>query len=258
MPLAEQQIGDGVGRQEDGHAGEGEQEERGEEAGNVEPELGFQQAEGEARSGAGRSGRELGDHGRDEGEAAGDLQAGQEVGQGVGDLQVDQCLPAAGAVELEQVQQVVVRRFQALHGVRQDRKEGDDPCADEESRLRGRRVDEDQRGDRDDRGDLEHHRVGVEREFGKARLRHQHGERDAAGKCDGKRGERDLERDDEGGRQDRPVRVERPGDAQRARQDVVRHIECPDVDRPCCDQQNQHHQGNGYPRDPRKYLLGFE
>ena len=85
---------------------------------------------------AGRAGGELGDDGGDQRQAAGDPEAGEEVGQGVRQLEMDQRLPAAGAVELEEVEEVVVGRVQALRRVGEDREEGDEQGADQQRLLR--------------------------------------------------------------------------------------------------------------------------
>ena len=110
VPFPEQEMGDQAGRKEDQDAGEGEEHQGREEARDVQPVLRLDQAEGEAGAGAGRAGGELGDDGGDQGEAAGDPEAGEEIGEGVRQLQVDERLPAAGAVELEQVEEIVVGR----------------------------------------------------------------------------------------------------------------------------------------------------
>ena len=217
-----------------------EEHEGGEEARNVEPILRFEQAEGEARAGPGRAGGELGDHGGDQGEAAGDPQAREKIGQRVRQLEKDERPPAAGAVELEQVEEVVVGAAQALRRVGQDREEGDDPGADQDRALRGRRIDQDQRRDRDDRRHLQDDGVGVEGELDPARLRHDDGERDAADERDGERREGDLQRDEERGDEDRPIRRHRLGDADRARQDVVRHVVDRHIDLPDDEQEREH------------------
>ncbi len=163
---------------------------------------------------------------------------------------MDQRLPAAGAVELEQIEEVVVGAPEPLRGVRQDREERDDPGADEQRRLRRRRVDEDQRRDGDDRRHLQDHRIGIERQLDPARLRHQHGERDAADQRDAERDEGDLHRDVEARQEHRPVGVERLGDPPRARQDVMRHIGEDDVDLPGADQREQHDDRQRYAKGP--------
>ena len=62
---------------------------------------------------------------------------GEEIGEGVRKPEMDQRLPAARAVELEEVQEIVVGGVQALRGVGEDREEGDEPGADQQ-RLSGR------------------------------------------------------------------------------------------------------------------------
>src|SRR5690349_8196465 len=100
VPLAQEEIRDEAGRGVDDDTGEREQHQRGEEARDVEAELGLEQPEGEAGIAARGTGRELGDDGGDQGEAAGDAEPGEEERQRVGDLEVEERLPAPGAVEL--------------------------------------------------------------------------------------------------------------------------------------------------------------
>ena len=71
-----------------------EEHQRREQARDVQPVLRFEQAEGEAGTGAGGAGGELGDDGGDQREPAGDPQAGEEIGERVRQLQMDQRLPA--------------------------------------------------------------------------------------------------------------------------------------------------------------------
>ena len=61
-----------------------QQDQRREQARDVEPVLRFEQAEGEAGAGAGRAGGEFGDDGGDQREAAADPEAGEEIGQRAG------------------------------------------------------------------------------------------------------------------------------------------------------------------------------
>ena len=184
------------------------------------------------------------------------LQAGEEIGQRVRQLEQDEGLPAAGAVELEQVEQVVIGRAQALRGVGEDREEGDEPGADQERRLGVGRVDEDQRRDGDDRRHLQDDGVGIERQLDPFRLGHEDGERDAADQRDGERQEGDLQRDQQGRQQDRIVGAEGLGDAQRARQDVVRHMGDVDIDLPDDEQQDEHADRYGDARDALAEALG--
>jgi hypothetical protein len=87
---------------------------------------------------------------------------------------VPQRLPAAGAVELEIVDQVAVDRIESQRGVGQDREEGDDPGAQQELRGLVVDIDVDQREDRHDRCDLEHDRKREQAHLDKPRLGEQH------------------------------------------------------------------------------------
>src|SRR3954467_11557931 len=131
VPMAEQaplQPGEAEEQQD----AEQRQEQQGREhARDVEAVAGFDDAPGEPGAGA-RAGDELGDDGTDEGEAAGYLGAAQYVRQGAGELERAEALPARGAVELEQLAQIVVDALQAQRGVGQDREEGDDGGEDEQ------------------------------------------------------------------------------------------------------------------------------
>ncbi len=151
----------------------------------------------------------------------------------------------------------MVGRAQPLRGVRQDREEGDDPGADQQRRLGGGRIDEDQRRDGDDRRHLQDDGIGVERQLDPFRLGHEYGERDAADQRDAERREGDLEGDEQRRQQDRPVGAERLGDPQRARQDVVRDVVDVTIDLPDDDQQDEHGDGNGDAGDPGAEALGF-
>src|SRR5262249_7666700 len=79
VPAPQQQMGDERQREEDHDAGDGEEQQRREHARNVEPVARFDDAIGEARAGAGRAGRDLGDHGADQRQPARDLQATQDI-----------------------------------------------------------------------------------------------------------------------------------------------------------------------------------
>ena len=252
MPFAKKQVRDEAGGEEDDHARHRQQDERREQARNVEPELRFQQPEGEAGAGARGAGCELRHHRGNQRQPAGDPQAGEEIGERVRDLQVNERLPAAGAVELEQVEEVVVGGAQALRGVGQHREEGDDPGADEDRALRGRRIDDDERRNGDDGRHLQDHGIGIERQLDPSRLRHQDRQRHGAGNGDGERHERDLQRHQERAGEDRPVLHHGLRHAHRARQDVMRHLGGGDVNLPGGHEQQKHRGRHENARDPRR------
>ena len=114
---------------EDHDAGERQQQQRREHARNVEPIAGLDDAIGEARARAGRAGRDLGHHRADQRQPAGDAQPAEDVGQRRRQLQIPQHLPARGAVEPEQVGEIVVDRVEPERGVGEHREERDDPGA---------------------------------------------------------------------------------------------------------------------------------
>ncbi len=119
---------------------DGDQRQRGEHARDVEPEPGLDDAEGEARALAGRTGRDLGHDGADQRQPAADPQAAEEVGQGGRHAQVEELLPPARAVELHEFDQAVVGRGEPERRVGQDGEEGDQEGADQHraSRVRDR------------------------------------------------------------------------------------------------------------------------
>src|SRR6185312_2306839 len=125
VPMAEQTLFQPGEAEEDEDAEQRQQQERREHARDVEAVARFDDAPGEPGAGA-RAGDELGDHGADEGEAAGDLGAAQDVRQGARQLEAAEALPARRAIELEQLLQIVVDTLQPQRAVGQDREEGDD------------------------------------------------------------------------------------------------------------------------------------
>ena len=223
MPAAQQQVGQQRQHEIDRDAGGGDQHQGGEHARDAELVAGFEDAVGEARGAAAGAGHELGHHRADQGEAAGDAQAAQEVRQCGGQAQVDQRLPAAGAVELEQRQQVAVDRAQAEHGVGQDREERHQPGADQQREIDVVGPGNDQRRDGHDRRHLQDDGVGKEREFYPPRQREQDRQQAADDDRRRQRLQRDFERDDERGRQHAPVVDQRAGDQQRPRQHIGRN-----------------------------------
>ena len=80
-----------------------DQDQRREQPRRVEPVAGLDDARGEARRLARRAGDELGHHGADQRQAAGDLQAAEEIRHRRRQPQLPELLPARRAVELEQV-----------------------------------------------------------------------------------------------------------------------------------------------------------
>ena len=149
--------------------GDREQQQRREHARDVEAIAGLGDAVGEPGAGAGRAGRDLCDDRADQRQPARDLQAAEDVGQRRRQLELAQHLPARGAVEPEQVGEIVIDRVEAERGVGEHGKEGDDPGAGEHRRLL-RQIDEQQRRDRHDRRHLQDHRIGIERILDQARL----------------------------------------------------------------------------------------
>ena len=109
-----------------------DQDQRREQPRRVQPVAGLDDARGEPRRLAGRAGDELGHHRADQRQAAGDLQPAEEIGHRGRQSQMAQLLPARRAVELEQVEQVVVDAIQPERRVGQDREEGDDPGAEQQ------------------------------------------------------------------------------------------------------------------------------
>ena len=108
MPAVQAEPGDEGGEHENQHAQHREHEKGREEARNVEAELCFQQAEGEAGPGTGGASGKFGNHGGNERQTAADAKPRHEIGQRGGQLQIKQRLPARSAVKVKQVQQVMI------------------------------------------------------------------------------------------------------------------------------------------------------
>ena len=120
------------------------------------------------------AGGKLGDHRGDQGQAAGDAEAGQEEGEGGGKLEVvGGSASAMCAIEFEEVEEIVILSNSGPSWrVREDREEGDEEGADREGPPVCRGVDQDQGRDRHDRRHLQDDRiVGNEGGFDPARLR---------------------------------------------------------------------------------------
>src|SRR5713226_2593081 len=81
VPAAQREVGDERQDDEDQDAGAGDHEECGEHARDIELVAGLQYAVGEPGLDAARAGDELGHYRADEGEAAADPQAAEEVGK---------------------------------------------------------------------------------------------------------------------------------------------------------------------------------
>src|SRR5215472_19358603 len=139
----------------------------------------LENAEGEPRLGAARAGHELGDHGADEGETAADAQAPEEKRQGRGKAQIAERLPARGAVEAEEIDEVPVRAREPQDGVGEDWEEGDEPRADQQSERDPLDPEDDEGSDGHQRCYLEDDRVGKERTLDPRRLREENGEEEA-------------------------------------------------------------------------------
>src|SRR5262245_25704413 len=111
VPAAQDEVGEKRQRKEDHDAGDRQEQERREQARNVEAVAGLDDAIGETGAGPRRAGRDLGHHGADQRQAAGDADAAQHGGQRGRQFQMRENLPARGAVELEQVDEVVSTEF---------------------------------------------------------------------------------------------------------------------------------------------------
>ncbi len=79
------------------------------------------------------------------------------------------------------VEQVEIRRFQAQGGARQDGKKGDNAGDDHQRQIDALKAhpDQDQRRDGDDRRDLQHDGIGIERAFQQPALRKADGDQNA-------------------------------------------------------------------------------
>src|SRR5215475_490770 len=163
VPAVESQPRDAREEREDEHARRRDQEDRGEHAGNLELIAGFEDAEGQSRLRTARARHELRDDRADEGQAAADAQATEEIGQGCREAEMAQRLPPRGAVKAEQVDEVPVRAGEAEDRVGQHGEEGDEPGADEERQRNPLHPENDERGNRDERCHLKDDCVGKER-----------------------------------------------------------------------------------------------
>src|SRR5687767_13161233 len=105
---------------EDEYARAGDHEERGEHAGNLQLVASLEDTVGEPRLDAARAGNELGDHRADQREAAADAKAAEEVRQRARQAQVPEHLAAICAIELQQVEKIMVGAVQAERGVGDD------------------------------------------------------------------------------------------------------------------------------------------
>src|SRR5499426_3964435 len=131
VPATEGEAREALQQNEDEHAGGRDDEHRREHSRDLELIARLENAEGEPRLGAARARDELGDHGADEGETAADAQAAEEKRQGRRKAQIAERLPARGAVEAEEIDQVPVRAREPQDGVGEDREEGNEPRANQ-------------------------------------------------------------------------------------------------------------------------------
>src|SRR5579863_6091860 len=99
--------------------------------------------------------------------------------QSAWDAKAQQLLPARGAIEVEEIDEIVIGGSKTKRRVRQDREERDEEGADENRRA-GRKIDEEQGRDRDDRRYLHDDGEGKEGAFDDPRLSEQHRQGDAA------------------------------------------------------------------------------
>src|SRR5258706_13891158 len=123
VPAAQREMVDQRQEDENQDAGARDHEERREHARDLQLVAGLEDAVGEPGLDAARAGDELGHHRADQRQAAADAQAAEEKGQRARQAQVPEHLAARGAVELQQVEQVVVGAVQAERGIRHDREE---------------------------------------------------------------------------------------------------------------------------------------
>src|SRR5882724_395096 len=220
VPAAEGEAGEAGEERKDEHAGRRDQEHRGEHPGDLELVAGFEDAEGEPRLRAARARHELGHDGADEGEASADAQASEEIGEGGGEAEIPERLPARGAIETEEIDEVPVRAGESEHGVREHGKECDEPGADEEGERYPFDPQDDEGCDGYQRSDLKDNRVGEEGALYPRGL----GEEDGEGQPEhgrdeeGRRG--NGERDEERRKQRAPVRDHRARDQEGAGQDI--------------------------------------
>src|SRR5574341_2406846 len=132
VPAAQREVGRERQDDEDEYPGAADQEKRGEHARDLELVARLQYPVGEPRLDAAGAGDELRNHRADEREPAADPQAAAEVGERARQAQVPAHLAARGAVELQEVEEVVVGAVETQGRVRDDREERHDPGADEE------------------------------------------------------------------------------------------------------------------------------
>jgi len=133
-------------------------------------------------------------------------------------------LPAAGAVEPVEIGQIVIRTLQAERGIGEDRKEGDDPGADQLGRMGVVDIDQDQRRDGDDRRDLQDHREGIKTALDPGREVEQHRQADTADDGDEEGGKGDPKRHQKRVKERIPILDQALQDEAGAGQDVMRDI----------------------------------
>ncbi len=81
MPLAQQEVTDQRGDGEDHNAHAGDQDQRGVKPAEIEPVRRLKKGRGKPKAGTGTADDEFGHNGADQGQAARDPEATQEVGQ---------------------------------------------------------------------------------------------------------------------------------------------------------------------------------
>src|SRR5215468_3505988 len=191
VPASEGEAREALQQDEDEHAGGGDEEHRREHARDLKLIARLENPEGEPRLGAARARYEFGNHSADEGETAADAQAAEEKWQGRRKAQIAERLPTRGAVEAKKIDEVPVRAREPQHGVGEDREEGDEPRADQQSEGDPLDPEDDEGSDGHQRCHLENDRVGKERALDPRRLREDHGEDEAQHRGD----EKSLTRD---------------------------------------------------------------
>ncbi len=116
-------------------------------------------------------------------EPAADPEAREKIRQSRGQPEQHELLHARGAIHLEQVNQIVVRRREPERGVGQQRKERHQKCAHQDRYARSE-VDQQQWRDGDDRRHLHGDGERIERPLDQSRLRENNCQRDAANDSD--------------------------------------------------------------------------
>ncbi len=111
-------------------------------------------------------------------QAPADAQAGHEIGSSRRQLEIQQCLPARGPIEFEEVDQIVINALQALYHIGEDREERDEKGADEQRHLCRRCIDKDQWRDRDNGRDLQDDRQRIKGDLDPPRLHKEDGKAD--------------------------------------------------------------------------------